>query len=194
MNHEQLSTAQDGYAHCRRLAARTLGLAACLVSAGLVWAVPVAAQDSAASSQCANGTVVPEPDHHPGLVADCEVLLALRDRFAGDADLPWSVDTPITGWEGIKVEDSAVTRLDLSWNGLTGPIPPELGQLTNLQRLDLSGNGLTGPIPSELGQLTNLRRLYDNGLSGPIPSELGQLTNLEWLRLSWNGWTSPGTG
>ena len=99
MDHEQLSTAQDGYAPCRRLAASTLWLAACLVSAGLAWAVPVAAQDSGASSQCANGTVVPEPEDHPGLVADCEVLLALRDRFAGDADLPWSVDTPITGWE-----------------------------------------------------------------------------------------------
>ena len=156
MDHEQLSTVQDGYAPCRRLAASTLWLAACLVSAGLVWAVPVAAQDSAASSQCANGTVVPEPEDHPGLVADCEVLLALRDRFAGDADLPWSVDTPITRWEGIVVEDSAVTRLSLADNALTGPIPPELGQLTNLQELWLSRNEFSGPIPSELGQLTNL--------------------------------------
>ena len=157
MDHEQLSTAQDGYAPCRRLAASTLWLAACLVSAGLARAVPVAAQDSGASSQCANGTVVPEPEDHPGLVADCEVLLALRDRFAGDADLPWSVDTPITRWEGIEVEDSAVTRLYLNANALTGPIPPELGQLTNLQSLWLSHNELSGPIPSELGQLTNLK-------------------------------------
>ena len=191
MDHGQLSTAQDGYAHYRRLAARTLWLAACLVSAGLAWAVPMAAQDSAASSQCANGTVVPEPEDRPGLVADCEVLLALRDRFAGDADLPWSVATPIAGWEGIWIEDARVTWLVLSDNALTGPIPPELGQLTNLKGLTLSGNELSGPIPSELGQLTNLESLGlgANALTGPIPRELGQLINLQWLELGYNALT-----
>ena len=193
MDHEQLSTAQDGYAHCRRLAARVLWRAACLVGAGLAWAVPMAAQDGAASSQCANGTVVPEPEDHPGLVSDCEVLLALRDRFAGDVDLPWSVATPMTGWEGIWVEDSAVKWLVLSDNALTGPIPPELGQLTNLKGLTLSGNELSGPIPPELGQLTNLQTLdlEYNALTGPIPSELGELTNLWWLSLYRNELSGP---
>ena len=37
-----------------------------------------------------------------------------------------------------------------------GSIPPELGQLNNLQKLDLDGNRLSGSIPPELGQLTNL--------------------------------------
>ena len=31
-----------------------------------------------------------------------------------------------------------------------------MGQLTNLTDLDLNRNGLTGEIPEELGQLTNL--------------------------------------
>ena len=158
MDHEQLSTAQDGYAPCRRLAASTLWLAACLVSAGLAWAVPVAAQDSAASSQCANGTVVPEPEDHPGLVADCEVLLALRDRFAGDADLPWSVDTPITGWEGIEVEDSAVTGLDLSRNDIIAyrPDPARVGPTDQPAGSLVSSPTTNYPGPPALGQLTNL--------------------------------------
>ena len=38
-------------------------------------------------------------------------------------------------------------------------IPPEIGQLYNLQKLDLSYN-LTTQIPPEIGQLNNLRKLY----------------------------------
>ena len=33
---------------------------------------------------------------------------------------------------------------------MTGPIPAELGDLTNLVYLGLIGNELTGPIPAEL--------------------------------------------
>ena len=40
-------------------------------------------------------------------------------------------------------------------NELTGEIPPELGNLTNLNWLDLSNNQLTG-VPSQVGNgLTN---------------------------------------
>ena len=78
--------------------------------------------------------------------------------------------------------------LGLSGNRLTGPIPPELGRLTNLERLQLHENGLSGPIPPELGQLANLifLSLSINELSGPIPPELGQLTILKRLWLHGN--------
>ena len=58
--------------------------------------------------------------------------------------------------------------LSLSYNELTGAIPPELGNLTNLTTLDLTVNQLTGEIPPELGNLANLTALalYDNPLSG----------------------------
>jgi hypothetical protein len=38
--------------------------------------------------------------------------------------------------------------LDLSSNRLTGAIPPELGNLTNLTGLHLYGNRFTGCIPA----------------------------------------------
>ena len=69
--------------------------------------------------------------------------------------------------------------LDLSNNELTGSIPPEIGNLTNLTYLNLGGNQLTG-IPPEIGNLTNLTILSfsHNQLTGSIPSEIGILTNL----------------
>ena len=53
-------------------------------------------------------------------------------------------------------ESGRVAQLALYGNQLSGPIPAELGQLTNLERLSLSDNQLSGPIPAELGQLTSL--------------------------------------
>ncbi len=160
-------------------------LAACLLSAGLAaWVESVAAE----SNSCANSIVVSEPQDYPGLVADCEVLLGLRDQLAGDRGLNWSADIPIAQWDGIAVGDSGVKTLELGDNELTGVIPPELGQLSQLEWLSLYDNELTGVIPPELGQLSQLEwlDLGGNVLIGPIPPALGRLNQLEWLDLSGN--------
>ncbi|MYG34896.1 MAG: hypothetical protein F4205_05330 [Gemmatimonadetes bacterium] len=113
----------------------------------------------------------------------------------------WLTDAPLGEWYGVDTDASGrVVALVLAggWNrqlrrtvphGLSGPIPPELGDLDKLQRLDLSWNNITGPIPAEtLGHLTNLEELSLEGteLSGPIPRELGNLTSLTKLDLSYN--------
>ncbi|MEH2329353.1 leucine-rich repeat domain-containing protein, partial [Nostoc sp.] len=49
------------------------------------------------------------------------------------------------------------TQLDLSGKGLT-TLPPEIGQLTNLQYLNLNSNQLSS-LPPEIVQLTNLQYL-----------------------------------
>jgi hypothetical protein len=59
-------------------------------------------------------------------------------------------------WYGVECSGGYVTWLDLSENQLSGSIPPELGNLANLQRLDLSENQLSGSIPPELGNLANM--------------------------------------
>ena len=78
--------------------------------------------------------------------------------------------------------------LGLSYGGLTGEIPPEIGNLTNLMALALDNNQLTGSIPPEIGNLTNLSvlSLSINQLSGTIPPEIGNLTNLTTLSLPYN--------
>ena len=83
------------------------------------------------------------------------------------------------------------TELNLGWSGLTGQIPPEIGNLTNLIYLYLGGNELNGQIPPEIGNLINLTwlNLGNNQMTGEIPSEMGNLTNLEGLYLDYNEFT-----
>ena len=156
--------------------------------------VEVVARYASGPDLCANGIVVPDPWYNRGLVEDCNVLLTIKDRLAGDAHLNWSSDLLIGRWDGITARNSRLTELDLGNKNMTGSIPPELVQLTQLTSLDLSGNRLTGPIPPELGKLTQLTSLYlsNSGLTGPIPPELGQLTQLEelWIGLN-SGLTGP---
>ena len=125
----------------------------------------------------------------------------------------WLSDAPLDEWFGVATDATGrVTELVLEWNDITGPLLPELGQLTGLTRLSFVGNNLTGNIPPELGQLTELTSLeltanqftgeippelgklthlvrldlYINKLTGSIPPELGRLANLERMRLNEN--------
>jgi len=91
-------------------------------------------------------------------------------------------------WFGISIRENHVWRIALGANQLSGSIPPELGNLSDLYKLDLNSNYLNGSIPPELGNLRNLEELwlYTNPLSGSIPLELGKLRNLIYLVLVHN--------
>ena len=110
---------------------------------------------------CAAGAAVPAVAADPGLVRDCETLLAIRDVLAGGAELDWSADRPITEWEGVELGGvpPRVSGLKLGWRGLSGVIPSELAGLTQLRALELGGNLLGGGIPPELGSLAELQEL-----------------------------------
>ena len=101
----------------------------------------------------------------------------------------WLSGVPISEWEGVATDNNGrVIGLSLNDNRLSGEIPPELGNLTNLRELSLGGNQLSGEIPPELSSLTSLETLWlvENQLSGEIPPELGNLANLIRLWLSGN--------
>ena len=84
-------------------------------------------------------------------------------------------------------------ELDLGGLDLTGPIPPELGRLSNVKRFLLWGNRLTGPIPPELGNLGSVTYLAldGNALSGSLPPELGNLATVEEVFLENNNLEGP---
>ena len=106
----------------------------------------------------------------------------------------WLSDRPLGQWLGVTTDNNGrVTQLNLQGDGLTGPIPSQLGNLSNLEVLVLGGSELTGPIPSWIGNLSNLQHLNLNHgeLTGPIPSQLGNLSNLQYLGLGRNGLTGP---
>ncbi len=91
----------------------------------------------------------------------------------------------------IPPELGNLSNLEALWlfrNELSGTIPAELGNLSALEDLNLGGNQLTGSIPPELGQLSSLEELgaSNNNLTGSIPPELGQLTSLQRLSLREN--------
>ena len=133
-------------------------------------------------------------------LTDRDVLAILFESTGGRSWAKhdnWLTDAPLDEWDGVDTDASGhVQALDLSSNGLTGEIPPELGKLANLEELDLYNNGLRGEIPPELGKLANLEELdlssnglRGEGLTGEIPPELGKLVNLERLNLRDNGLT-----
>ena len=128
--------------------------------------------------------------------SDRDALVALYNATNGahwKHNTNWLSDRPLHEWHGVRTADGRVSSLYLGSNGLNGPIPAELGRLSNLQWLFLDANWLNGKIPAELGSLTNLIRLYlnSNNLSGPIPAEFGSLSNLQWLFLEDNQLSGP---
>jgi len=98
-------------------------------------------------------------------------------------------------WYGVTCDaaETTVTELYLSDRNLSGVLPPEIGDLTNLENLRLGGNHISGGLPPEIGNLVSLRSLDLSGLGidGPLPAELGDLVNLEDLDLYSCGITAP---
>ena len=171
-------------------------------ASGLVTAVGNGTATITASVGSVRGTA--EITVGPDLVGtdlDRAALVALYEATDGPNWLNnenWLTDAPLGDWYGVDTKASGrVVGVDLAgrWDpdasesvshGLTGPIPPELGSLANLEVLNLSTNDLSGPMPPELGNLSNLTvlRLGKNYLTSPIPPELGNLHKLKDLDLS----------
>nr|KYP50209.1 putative LRR receptor-like serine/threonine-protein kinase At4g08850 family [Cajanus cajan] len=81
----------------------------------------------------------------------------------------------------------------MSYNTLKGKLPPQIGDLSNLNTLDLSTNKLSGNIPNTFTNLSKLMflNLSFNGISGPIPKDVGKLRSLVTFDIFTNNLTGP---
>ncbi len=123
------------------------------------------------------------------VAGDRAALVALYNATAGEKwrkNSGWLTDAPLSQWYGVETDSTGrVAGLYLELNQLSGEIPEELGDLTNLYELHLDDNQLTGEIPAELGDLTNLRTLGlgGNQLSGCVPATLRSAANNDLAEL-----------
>ncbi|MEM7131734.1 MAG: hypothetical protein AAF702_35805 [Chloroflexota bacterium] len=135
------------------------------------------------ASICATVTEIPS--------SECTALMAIYNETDGVNwvnQAGWTETDMPCAWAGVTCAEGRVTVLNLPQNNLSGQIPCEIGDLSQLMELNLSQNQLTGPIPCELvtmQQLT-LLDLSHNQLDGELPSQLGNLAQLTQLRLSHN--------
>ncbi|KAL3506535.1 hypothetical protein ACH5RR_031917 [Cinchona calisaya] len=138
------------------------------------------------------------------ITTDQYALLSLKSQIISESNnnnnnhiiiaKNWSVSYPVCQWIGVTcgARRQRVTALNISNMGITGMIPPNLGNLSFLVSLDLSRNNFNGEIPQELSRLHRLRflNLGVNHLSGEIPSWFGSFANkLQFLYLTNNSFT-----
>jgi Leucine-rich repeat (LRR) protein len=134
-----------------------------------------------------NNSLTGSIPHQIGLLVNLEYLVLSHNRLTGQ--IP---NEMCTDFQVINIPVSSFLQhhgtLDLSWNDLSGQIPPQLGDCIVLVELILSGNHFTGPLPTELAKLTNLTSLdvSCNQLNGSIPAQLGESRKLQGLNLAYN--------
>ncbi|KAK1381127.1 receptor-like kinase TMK4 [Heracleum sosnowskyi] len=97
------------------------------------------------------------------------------------------------GWTGIACDSSnRVTSINLPSKSLSGILPPELSQLSQLKTLALYGNSLSGTLPS-FANLTSLQEIFldSNNFTSVPDNFLKGLTNLQTVSISDNPNLSP---
>lgn len=86
----------------------------------------------------------------------------------------------------LPVKDT-LNILRLTDNSLSGSIPSQIGEFTNLSLLTFVNNKLSGTLPSQAGLLRVDRfKLSQNRLSGPLPTQIGLMTQANVVEISEN--------
>ncbi|KAI6670971.1 hypothetical protein NL676_005856 [Syzygium grande] len=106
----------------------------------------------------------------------------LQELSLSDNNLNGTIPKEVFGLSSLSLS------FDVARNSLTGPLPLEVGNMTQIVHADLSDNKLTGEIPSTLSQCLMLLSLdmAGNLFEGSIPPSLKTLIGLQSLNLSRN--------
>ncbi|XP_042942703.1 LRR receptor-like serine/threonine-protein kinase EFR [Carya illinoinensis] len=116
----------------------------------------------------------------PNIATDQSALLALKfgishpdPAYHNILASNWSTNTSVCNWIGVTCgsKHHRVITLNLSYMGLEGTIPPQIGNLSFLVSLRLKNNSFHGSVPNELSRLYRLKNLNFgfNNFNGEIP-------------------------
>ena len=149
-------------------------------------------------------------------LSDSLALIEVYNLANGDNGLnPWDLNQTMDTWSGVILDaNGRVTSLSATnWSGnlapdigllsklqilnlslnrdLTGQLPEEIGDLTELTQLNLAGCSFTDTIPNSISNLNRVSflSLSNNLLNGKIPEDIGNIAFLEFLYLNDNNLT-----
>ncbi|XP_010246532.1 PREDICTED: receptor-like kinase TMK4 [Nelumbo nucifera] len=125
-------------------------------------------------------------------VADDAAIMNKLAASLSPTPSDWSGNDPCK-WTGVNCDaNERITAISLASKSLTGTLPSDLNQLTQLKILALQNNHISGPLPS-LANLTNLQEVYldSNNFTSVPDSFLTGLDNLQILSISENSNLAP---
>jgi len=75
--------------------------------------------------------------------------------------------------------------LKLSDTGISGTLPPKMGEMTDLVDFSMIGTSLSGTVPDSVPRMDRLRHIFlgKSGLSGTVSAALGHMTKLKTLSM-----------
>ncbi|XP_024984553.1 receptor-like kinase TMK4 isoform X2 [Cynara cardunculus var. scolymus] len=125
--------------------------------------------------------------------ADDAAVMAKLSTSLSPALSSWKSNTDFCKWEGITCDDSKlVTSINIPSKSLTGNLPSDINQLSQLKTLNLQRNSLSGDLPT-LANLTLLEQLNleSNNFTSIPPGFFSGLTSLQSFSISDNSDLSP---
>ena len=98
-----------------------------------------------------------------------------------------------SNWNGLKVTNGHIVKINLFSNNLVGNLPPQIGSLKWVYELSVGSNKLEGLIPEAIGDLDALSNLVvsSNSFSSPLPEGLSKLKKLESIYIGDNPLNCP---
>ncbi|KAL6331564.1 hypothetical protein AAG906_011504 [Vitis piasezkii] len=117
------------------------------------------------------------------LIDDTFFMDGFRSGWDGPIET-YSYESQIFGYAYMEIN----FKTSAERNKLTGPIPPEIGNLSGIHTLNLSYNQLIGSIPQTFSNLKEIESLdlSHNGLTGQIPPQMVELNFLTVFTVAHN--------
>ena len=153
------------------------------------------------SKQLTDGETISSISDSLNQMADRAALMKIYEtmngiKWQGPGSENWFSDKPIGEWEGVEINDKGrVIRINIyAWN-VSGVIPAEIGELTELEVLDVTSENsdldIDIVIPTEIVKLTKLKTLSLTDIKQMCPDvynkmvlpDLTPFVNLEVLTI-----------